>query len=295
MPLLHARTHLLEIAYEEGGAGDGPVILLLHGWPDDILGWRHVAPRLQAAGFRTITPYLRGFGPTRFLSQETVRDGRGVALAQDAIDLADALGIDTFAAAGHDWGARAAYTLAALFPERVTSVTGIALAFQPRAVFSMPPFSQARRFWYQWFMAVDQGADSVRKDPSGFARIQWETWSPSGWFNEADFAETARSFQNPDWSAITLHAYRSRWLDEPCDPRYAQIQHRLTQIARLGTPVLMIQGGEDTCDEPASSEGMEHHFTGRYRRILLDGVGHFPPRETPETVADAVIAHLAKQ
>src|SRR5216683_3457534 len=132
MPLLHARSQLLEIAYEEGGAGDGPVILLLHGWPDDIRGWRQVAPRLQAAGFRTITPYLRGFGPTRFLSHETVRDGRGVALAQDAIDLADALGIDTFAVAGHDWGARAAYTLAALFPERVTSVTGIALAFQPR-------------------------------------------------------------------------------------------------------------------------------------------------------------------
>jgi pimeloyl-ACP methyl ester carboxylesterase len=180
---------------------------------------------------------------------------------------------------------------AALFPERVTSVTGIALAFQPRAVFSIPPFSQARLFWYQWFMALD-GGDSVRKDPAGFARIQWESWSPPGWFSEADFAETATSFQNPDWPTITLHAYRSRWRDEPCDLRYAQLQRRLTQLATLAVPVLMIQGGEDTCDEPASSEGMEHHFSGGYRRILLSGVGHFPPREAPETVAAALIGHL---
>jgi pimeloyl-ACP methyl ester carboxylesterase len=138
-------------------------LLLLHGWPDDIRGWRQVAPRLHAAGYRTITPYLRGFGLTRFLSRETVRDGRGVALAHDAIDLADVLGIGTFAVVGHDWGARAAYTLAALFPDRVTSIAGIALAFQPGAKFHIPPFSQARRFWYQWLMALDQGADEVRK------------------------------------------------------------------------------------------------------------------------------------
>jgi pimeloyl-ACP methyl ester carboxylesterase len=292
MSLQHARTQLLEIVYEEDGVTDAPAVLLLHGWPDDIRGWRQVAPRLHAAGFRTITPYLRGFGLTRFLSQEAVRDGRGVALAHDAIDLADALGIDTFAVAGHDWGARAAYTLAALFPARVTSIAGIALAFQPRAKFHIPRFSQARRFWYQWLMALDQGADEVRNDPVAFARIQWETWSPPGWFTETEFAETGKSFQNPDWVAVTLHGYRRRWLPEPCDLRYGPSQQRLEQIETCRLLPLMIQGGADTCDEPDSSEGMEGYFTGPYRRIVLEGVGHFPPREAPEIVADALIEHL---
>ncbi len=128
MTLLHAKTEVLDIVYEDAGVTDGTAILLLHGWPDDIRGWRQVTPRLHAAGYRTITPYLRGFGLTRFRSETTVRDGRGVALAHDAIDLADALGIHTFAVVGHDWGARAAYMLAALFPDRVTSIAGIALA-----------------------------------------------------------------------------------------------------------------------------------------------------------------------
>jgi len=245
MSLLHVKTELLDVVYEEGGAADAPAVLLLHGWPDDVRGWRQVAPRINAAGYRTITPYLRGFGPTRFRSQDTVRDGRGVALAQDALDMADALGIESFAVIGHDWGARAAYTLAALAPDRVTSIAAIALAFPPRAQFHIPPFTQARRFWYQWLMALEQGADEVRRDPIAFARIQWETWSPAGWFTETEYAETAKSFQNPD-----------------------------------------------ACVEPASSESLERYFKGPYRRIVLEGVGHFPPREAPGIVAEAVIEHL---
>jgi len=292
MSLLHAKTELLDIVYEDAGGGDAPAVVLLHGWPDDIRGWRQVAPRLHAAGYRTIAPYLRGFGLTRFRSQESIRDGRGVALAHDAINLADALRIGSFAVVGHDWGARAAYTLAALFPDRVASITGIALAFQPRAKFQIPSFPQARRFWYQWLMALDQGADAVRRDPVGFARIQWQTWSPPGWFTESEFAETAKSFRNPDWGAITLHGYRSRWLAEPGDPRYAESQQRLEQIEILSTPTLMIQGAADRCDEPATSEGLERYFRGPYRRIVLEGVGHFPPREVPERVADVLVEHL---
>jgi pimeloyl-ACP methyl ester carboxylesterase len=135
---------------------------------------------MRAAGWRAFTPYLRGFGPTRFLSAETFRDGRGVALAQDAIDFADALGLERFAVAGHDWGARAAYTLAALFPGRVSRLAALALAYQPRGAFTLPPFSQARLFWYQWFMTLDAGARAVREDPKGFSRLQWEIWSPLG-------------------------------------------------------------------------------------------------------------------
>ena len=286
------RTAVLEVTYDIGGPANGLPLMLLHGWPDDVRGWRRSAGLLQARGWRTITPYLRGFGPTRFLSDAAIRDGRGVALAQDAIDLADALGLQAFAVAGHDWGARAAYTLAALFPQRVRAIAGIALAYQPRGAFNLPPFSQARRFWYQWFLALDGGPSALRADPKGFARIQWDSWSPPGWFDEGEFAATARSFENPDWVAITLHGYRSRWRSEPLDRRYNVLQDRLGDIETLSAATLMIQGAADLCNEPASSEGLDRFFTGAYQRVILDGVGHFPPREAPEAVAEAIDRHL---
>src|SRR5438093_5668997 len=145
------RTEVLEIAYEEGGPQNGPPVLLLHGWPDAPFGWRAISQRLHAEGWRTVAPYLRGSGPTKFLRYETPRVGAGVALAQDAIDLVDRLGFNRFAVVGHDWGARTAYTLAALFPQRITTLSALALAYQPRGLFKIPPFDQARRFWSQWF------------------------------------------------------------------------------------------------------------------------------------------------
>jgi pimeloyl-ACP methyl ester carboxylesterase len=289
----HARTPTLDIAYADSGPADGPVVILLHGWPDAARAWNAVAARLNAAGYRTIVPELRGAGGTRFLRDDTVRDGSGVALAKDAVDLADALGITQFDVVGHDWGARAAYTISALFPERARRMAALALAYQPRGAFTLPDFSQARRFWYQWFMSLDGGPDAVAADPKGFARIQWDTWSPPGWFDEAEFATTARAFDNPDWVPITLNAYRRRWRsDQPSDPALAALHKRLGTIERIGVPALMIQGGADSCDEPATSEGQEQYFPAGYRRVVVDGAGHFPLREAPDAVADAVIDHL---
>jgi pimeloyl-ACP methyl ester carboxylesterase len=289
-----ARTTKLEIAYTTSGPDDGPPVMLLHGWPDAARAWTPVAARLAQAGFQIIIPDLRGSAQTRFLSADIPRDGSGVALAQDAIDLADTLGIDRFDVVGHDWGARTAYTMAALFPERIGRIAALALAFQPKAAFELPSFSQARKFWYQWFMALDGGPAAVAADPKGFARLQWDTWSPPGWFDDNEFARTAAAFDNPDWVPITLNGYRRRWRGgEISDPEYAGLSARLSSIDQLSTPTLMIQGGADFCDEPASSEGMERHFTGGYRRVVLDGVGHFPLREAPDEVADAVIAHLS--
>jgi pimeloyl-ACP methyl ester carboxylesterase len=286
-------TELLEIFYEESGPEDGSPVMLLHGWPDAPRGWAAVAEHLRLDGRRVITPYLRGTRPTRFLSQETVRYGAGVALAQDAIDLADQLGLDRFAVVGHDWGARAAYTLAAIFPERVTCIAALALAYQPRGVFSIPDFQQSRRFWYQWFQCTNGGADAVRRDPVAFARIQWDTWSPHGWFDEAEFEAISETFLGPDWAAITLNAYRARWVEnEPEDNRYRELQQKLQRVDRISTPTLMIQGAADFCDDPKESEGQERFFVGGYRRVLLEGVGHFPHREKPSVVADSVIRFL---
>jgi pimeloyl-ACP methyl ester carboxylesterase len=287
------RTDVLEIGFEEGGPENGPPVMVLHGWPDAPRGWNAVSAHLHARGWRTVAPYLRGSGPTRFLSAGTPRVGAGVALAQDAVDLADRIGLGRFAVVGHDWGARAAYTLAVLFPERVTHVAALALAYQPRGRFEVPSFEQARRFWYQWFLCVDGGAAKVLGDPVGFARLQWDTWSPPGWYEDAELLRTAESFSNPDWAAITLNAYRSRWREgEAWDPRYDDLQRRVAASEAVSTPTLMIQGASDSCDPPSESEGLETCFTAGYERVLLEGVGHFPHREAPNAVATALVRHL---
>jgi pimeloyl-ACP methyl ester carboxylesterase len=284
------KTALLEIAYEDEGSPDGRALMLLHGWPDAPRGWNQVAQILHAEGWRTIIPYLRGLPPTRFLSSHTPRFGAGVALAQDAIDLADALGLDRFTVVGHDWGARAAYTISALFPDRVSAVIALALGYQPRGTFKVPGFEQSRRFWYQWFLCVDGGAERFSRDPLEFARIQWETWSPPGWFDDKEFAATAAGFSDPDWIAVTLNAYRARWLNgEVKDSRYDPLRLRLSEVDCLGTPTLMIQGGSDYCDDAKESEGLDKFFTGRYEWLVLEGVGHFPHRESPNKVAESII------
>lgn len=290
-----ARTDILDIAFEQAGPPDGFPILLLHGWPDAPRGWNEFSKWLHAEGFRTIAPFLRGCSPTEFLSKETPRVGAGVALAQDAVDLADALNLKSFAVVGHDWGARVAYTVAALFPERVIAIAALALAFQPGGKFEIPSFEQSRRFWYQWLLCTEAGAEAVRKNPVGFARIQWETWSPPGWFDDNEFARTAESFSRPDWAEVALNAYRARWRPgEAWDFRYDALQKRLGDVQHLATPTLMIQGLSDNCDAASESEGLDAFFTGGYRRIVLENVGHFPHREAPELVADAVLHHLRK-
>jgi pimeloyl-ACP methyl ester carboxylesterase len=287
-----ADTPILRIACEDNGPKDGPAVLLLHGWPDDPRTWDAVAPALQKAGFRTIVPYLRGFGPTTFPSAETMRSGEMVAMAQDALDLADALGLKTFAVVGHDWGARIAYVLAAVFPERVPRIAAMSVGWQPGEL-PTPALEQVRLYWYQWFMATERGRESVRGDPKAFARIQWETWSPKGWFSEAEFEATATSFENPDWPAITLHSYTVRWGEAAKDPRYAYLDRRAMSAQSITVPTLMIQGGADGVTLAATTEGKDKYFTGGYRRVVIDGVGHFPTRERPEAVIAELLPHLS--
>lgn len=278
-----ATTPTLRIAYEAGGPASGPPVFLLHGWPDDARTYDKVAPALQKAGFRTIVPWLRGFGETSFLSKDTMRSGEMVAMAQDAIDLADALGIGTFAVVGHDWGARIAYALAAAFPARVTRICVISVGWQPGAL-PTPGLEQARKYWYQWFMATERGAAAVAGDGEAFARIMWETWAPKGWFSDAEFATTAQSFANPDWADITVHSYRVRWGEADKDARYRELDARAAAAQTIRIPALMIQGGADGVTLASSTEGKDKYFTGGYTRAVLEGVGHFPTREAPDAI-----------
>jgi pimeloyl-ACP methyl ester carboxylesterase len=289
-------TDLLEIAYEDAGPADGPPVLLLHGWPDSPRTWQDVAPRLNAAGLRTIVPALRGFAPTRFRDPDTPRTAQIVALAQDALDLLDRLGLDRVAVVGHDWGARAGYALAGLAPDRLTGLVSISVGFEPAGPAGgmvLPGFEQARLWWYQWFQTLDAGAEAVRQDPIGFARLQWDTWSPPGWYEAAEFAATTAAFTHPDFVPITLNGYRVRWGADPRDPAYEEWEAKLARVDRIGVPTLVIHGGSDTCVAPAATEDRGRYFTAGYRRVVVPGAGHFVPREAPGTVAGLVVEHLS--
>ena len=286
-------TARLRIAFDQSGASSGLPLFLLHGWPDAPESWSRTAPLLKDYGFRLITPYLRGTHPTEFRSAAIPRFAGAVAMAQDVIDLADRLGIDRFAVIGHDWGARIGYTLAALFAERVHALAALGLAYQPRGEFPLGSLAQSRQFWYQFFQCTDAGAQAVRDNPVAFARMQWETWSPTGWFTEADFREVRQHFVHPDWAEVTLNAYRSRYLKgDTVDHAYDDLQETLKATEQINVPTLLIQGASDSCDLPSGAEGKEQFFRKSYERLLLEGVGHFPHREAPEAVAAAILRLL---
>ena len=288
------QTAVLEIELEEGGPDDGRPVVLLHGWPDAPRGWRPVAERLRRRGWRTLIPALRGSGATRFRSPDTPRDGRGIALARDAVDLLDALGLDRVPVVGHDWGARAAYTLAAIAPERVDAIVALALPYQPRGLFTIPPFEQARAFWYQWLMYLDAGAEAVRAGRSPSRACSGTPGARLAGLMTASLGNRPKLHESRARTASTLNAYRSRFLaDEPRDARYEPLARRLSEVECIETPTLMIQGAADRCDGPAASAHLERYFTRGYRRVLLDGVGHFPHREAPDVVAQAIHRHLS--
>jgi pimeloyl-ACP methyl ester carboxylesterase len=290
-PSQFADTPTLKIAYEAGGPSNGSPILLLHGWPDDVRTYDGIVPALHDAGFRTVVPYLRGFGETSFVAKNKMRSGEMVAMAQDAIDFADALGLNKFSVIGHDWGARIAYVLAIVVPHRVTRMVTMSVGWQPGEL-PTPSLKQARAYWYQWFMATERGRQTVRSDGKAFARAQWENWSPPGWFDDSQFEQTARSFANPDWPEITWHSYSVRWGEAEKDPSYADLDRRVMAAQSISVPTLMIQGGSDAVTLPETTANKDKYFTGGYARHVIAEVGHFPTREAPQTVSKLILDFL---
>lgn len=190
-------------------------------------------------------------------------------------------------------GARAAANACGLATGAAAQLVLLSIGYGTNDPAQVLPLPQARYYWYHWFMATPRGAAAVRDDARGFTRYLWDTWSPAGWYTEEEFAEAAQAFDNPDWAAVVLHSYRHRWGFEPGDPAYAQDGARLTPAPRLAVPTLVLHGGADTCNQPATSEGKSHYFSGGYERRVLDGVGHFPQREAPQAVAAAILNFLA--
>jgi len=278
-------TSLLRVAYEVSGPADGFPLILLHGWPDDVRTWDPALPALHRAGYRTYVPWLRGYGPTRFLRDDTYRSGQLVALGQDVVEFAKALEIGRHALVGHDWGARAAYIASALDEGQVTACVALSVGYGTNHPSQTLSYRQTQNYWYHWFMATARGERHVRDDRRAFTRHIWNEWFVAYRPDDAEFDRTAASFENPDWAAITLHSYRSRWGHADLDPFYVELEARFNPVPKLNVPTLTLHGAVDPVNSPQMSEGKEDYFTGPYERRLIEGAGHFPQRErAAETV-----------
>ena len=281
----------LHVAYLERGPRDGSPVLLVHGFPDDARTWDRLAPALAADGYRTIAPYVRGFGPTRFAG-DAQRTGEVAALARDVLALADALGIECFHYVGHDWGARAGYAAAALAPGRVRSLTALGVAYGTNHASQSMPVDQTRAYWYQWYLATPRGEAELATGAHAFCRALWSYWSPNWRFGAAEYDATAASFANPDFLAVVLSSYRQRWGFAPGAAAYAQDRAELERVPPLAVPTLTLMGRDDGATLPSSTAGKEALFTGPYRVEVVADSGHFVQREQPGIVAERVRAHL---
>jgi pimeloyl-ACP methyl ester carboxylesterase len=292
MALQRVRTPILEIAYEESGPASGLPVILLHGWPFDVRAFDEVIPHLASAGLRVIAPYLRGFGPTRFLSASTIRSGEQAALGKDLLDLLDALKIDKALLAGFDWGGRAACVVSALWPDRVhglVTCTGYQIQDIAGSIKPADP-EQERRFWYQYYFHTERGRNGLTQMRTKIANLLWRLWSPKWQFDDATFARTAASFENPDFVEITVHSYRHRAANAPSDPSYAPVESRLSKLPQISVPTIVIHGEVDDVNPPDKSLEHHKHFTGPYERRVFENVGHNPPQEAPKSFADAILA-----
>lgn len=283
-------TDTLEIAYEESGDTNGKPVILLHGFPDDPRSWDSVIGPLTGSGFRTIAPYLRGFGPTRFLRADTFRSGQQAALAHDLKGLIDALGLGQAILAGYDWGARAACTVAALWPAKLAGLVSIGGYNIEDANNDREPTSalQEWRAWYQWYFHTERGKTGLERNRRETSRLLWKLWSPNLEFTDAIFEQTAGSFDNPDFVEIVIHSYRHRYGAAAGDPNLMSLEQRLAGRPRIGLPTIVLHGGSDGVHPPEFSEGQENLFSGYYERRLIDTAGHLFPREAPESVIDAI-------
>jgi pimeloyl-ACP methyl ester carboxylesterase len=284
------RTATLDIAYLEVGSPHGRPAVLLHGFPDDVRAYDDVVPKLGAAGWRVFVPYLRGYGPTRFLDARTPRSGQQAALGRDLADFMGALGLPRAVLAGYDWGGRAACIVAALWPERVTGLVTIGGYNIQNIAASAKPASPATEYrrWYQWYFHTERGRAGLTANRAALCRLLWELWSPNYRFDNATYEKTATSFDNPDFVDVVIQSYRHRYGAAPGDPALDEIEAQLASQPPISVPTISLQG---ECDgvSPLDREGRDTaHFTDAYQTRVIPIAGHFLPREAPEAVVQAI-------
>jgi len=291
---LTVRTPALEIAYEAHGRGDGIPIVLLHGFPDDARAFDGVAPLLASAGCRVLVPYLRGYGPTRFLDANEPRMAQQAAIGQDLLDFLDALGIASAALAGYDWGGRAACIASIIAPARVRALVTIGGYNVQNTLAPSPPGSvaQERAYWYQWYFNTERGRAGLAKHRRELCRLLWQEWSPTWKFDDATFDRTAPSFDNPDFVPVVIHSYRHRHGNAPGDPRLDAIERRLATRPAITVPTVILHGGDDAVSLARGVGRDAVVFPPGTEERVVPGVGHFMPRENPQAVVDALLKVL---
>jgi len=290
-PLKNIDAGLLNVAYAEAGPANGPPVILLHGWPYDIHSFVDVAPMLASAGYRVLVPSLRGYGATRFLSAESFRNGQPAALANDLVDFMNALKIEKAILAGFDWGARTADIVAAAWPDRVkglVSVSGYLIGSQEAGKKPLPPRAELE-WWYQFYFATERGRLGYEKNRNDFNRLIWQLASPKWKFDEATFARSAASFDNPDHVDIVIHNYRWRLGLADGERKYDELEKRLATGPEIGVPTITLEGDANGAPHPPPS-AYATKFTGHYEHRLVEGgIGHNLPQEAPAAFVQAVI------
>ena len=290
-PLKQIDAGVLNVGYAEAGPANGPPVLLLHGWPYDIHSFVAVTPMLARAGYRVIVPYLRGYGTTRFLAAETMRNGEPSAVAVDIIALMDALKIEKAVLAGFDWGARTANIIAALWPERckaMVSVSGYLIGSQEAGKMPLPPKAELQ-WWYQFYFATERGRAGYEKYRHDFAKLIWQLASPKWDFDDATFDRSAAAFDNPDHVAISIHNYRWRLDLAEGEARYDDLNKRLAQSPVITVPTITMEGDANGAPHPEPS-AYAKMFSGKYsHRTIKGGIGHNLPQEAPLAFAEAVV------
>jgi pimeloyl-ACP methyl ester carboxylesterase len=290
-PLHHVGAGVLDIAYYAAGPADGPVAILLHGFPYDIHCYVDVAPHLAARGCRVIVPYLRGFGETRFRDSATLRSGEQAALGADVIALMDALHIRRAVLAGHNWGGRAACVAAALWPDRcrgLVTVNSYLIQDLARAMVPVSPEYEVA-LWYEYYFQIERGRAGLAANRREIAKILWEEWSPDWDFDDASFDRAADAHDNPDYVDVVIHSYRHRFGLAAGDPAYADLQRRLASLPAISVPAVTLDGDSDGVLRAGDGRASAAKFTGRRVHRVVPGAGHNVPQEAPEAFAAAVM------
>ncbi|MBR1194267.1 alpha/beta hydrolase [Bradyrhizobium sp. AUGA SZCCT0160] len=290
-PVRSIDAGVLKIAYYEAGPADGPVVMLMHGFPYDIHTYVDVAPQLAAEGCRVIVPYLRGYGPTRFRDKATRRSGEQAALGADLMALMDALGIKRAVFAGYDWGGRAACIGAALWPERcigLVSVNGYNIQDIANAMVPARPDREVA-LWYQYYFQLERGRAGLAADRRGIAKLLWQQWSPNWDFDDACFERTAVAHDNPDYVEVVIHSYRHRYGLAEGDPQYADLQRRLAAQPAIVVPTITLDGDGDGVSPATDGSKSAPKFAGRRVHRVVPRAGHNLPQEEPEAFAAAVL------
>ena len=290
-PLRHVEAGVLKIAYFEAGPADGPVVLLLHGFPYDIHSYVDLAPMLAERGCRVIVPYLRGYGPTRFLSAATPRSGEQAAIGADLMTLMDALSVPRAVFAGYDWGGRAACIGAALWPERCFGLVSVNSYQIQDIANALSPARPEREvpLWYQWYFQIERGRAGLAADRRGITRILWRQWSPNWQFDEAMLERTSVAHDNSDYVDVVIHSYRHRYGLADGDPRYADIQRRLAALPPITVPAITLDGDADGVVPATDGSASAAKFSGRRVHRVIPRAGHNLPQEAPEEFAVAVM------